>query len=324
MFEKQTNAKNQRVGFFLLPFFSMIAFTSCIDPLRMANRLSRQKLYNWKTLSINGEEVPASNGVTIMPDGSILDPIDVDILFVCAGVKTREYRDKEISRQLRSYARADVPLGSVCTGSITLADAGLLDGYRCTLHWENVEGFVETYPHLDVTATLFEIDRNRYTCSGGTAPLDMMVFAISQSHGEQLAARVAEQLLHSTIRHQHDPQRMPIQHRTGIRNPKLLAAIAFMETNTETPHEIANVAQSVNISLRQLERLFRTQLSTTPSKYYLELRLQRSRLLLRQTSMLILHIAVASGFKSAAHFTQAYRRHFGYPPSAERKNNLSL
>ncbi len=321
MFEKQRSDKTQRIGFLLLPFFSMIAFTSCIEPLRVANRMSRKKLYNWKTLSINGNVIPASNGVTITPDGSISDPIDIDVLFVCAGVKTREYKDIIISRQLRSYARANVPLGSVCTGSIALADAGLLDGYRCTLHWENVESFVENYPHLDVTATLFEIDRNRYTCSGGTAPLDMMIYAISQTHGKHLAINVAEQMLHSNLRKQHDPQRMPIQHKTGIKNPKLLAAIAFMETNIETSRDLSNVAQSVNISLRQLERLFRSHLSMTPSKYYLELRLQKSQLLLRQTTMPILHIAVASGFKSAAHFTQAYRRHFGYPPSTERKKN---
>lgn len=321
MFEKQTKVKTQQIGFLLLPYFSMIAFTACIEPLRVANRMSRKELYSWKTLSINGDVVPASNGVTITPDGSLSDPIDSDVLFICAGVKTREYKDTRISKQLRSYARADVPLGSVCTGSIALADAGLLDGYRCTLHWENVESFVENYPHLDVTATLFEIDRNRYTCSGGTAPLDMMIYAISQTHGRNLAASVAEQMLHNTLRKPHDLQRMPLQHRTGIRNPKLLAAIAFMETNTETSHDLTNVAGSVNLSLRQLERLFRARLDITPSKYYLELRLQRSRLLLRQTTMSILHIAVASGFKSAAHFTQAYRKYLGYPPSAERKKN---
>lgn len=319
MFDKQETPKTRRIGFLLLPCFSMIAFTSCIEPLRVANRVSRKELYSWKTLSINGTVIPASNGVTITPDGSLSDPVDVDVLFVCAGVKTREYKDTAISQQLRAYARAGVPLGSVCTGSIALADAGLLAGYRCTLHWENVEGFVENYPDLDVTATLFEIDRNRYTCSGGTAPLDMMIHAISQAHNRDLAARVAEQMLHNTLRKPHDAQRMSLQHRTGLKNPKLLAAMAFMETNTETLHDLTNVARRVNLSLRQLERLFRSHLGTTPSKYYLERRLQRSRLLLRQTSMSILHIAVASGFKSAAHFTQAYRKYLGYPPSAERK-----
>lgn len=319
MFEKQEKVTTQRIGFLLLPYFSMIAFTSCIEPLRVANRMSRKELYSWKTLSINGGVIPASNGVTITPDCSLSDPIDTDVLFVCSGIKAREYKDPSISKHLRAYARANIPLGSVCTGSIALADAGLLDGYRCTLHWENVEGFVENYPHLDVTATLFEIDRNRFTCSGGTAPLDMMIHAIWQTHGKELATSVAEQMLHNILRKQHDPQRMPIQHRTGIKHPKLLASIAYMETNIETSFDLTNVARSVNLSLRQLERLFRSYLDTTPSKYYLELRLQRSRLLLRQTTMSILHIAVASGFKSAAHFTQAYRKYLGYPPSAERK-----
>lgn len=318
MFEKQTTPKTQRIGFFLMPNFSMIAFTSCIEPLRIANRVSRQPLYSWKTFSLNGAETIASNGVTITPDGALSNPIDVDVLFVCAGVNSSENRDPEISKLLRSYAHSNLPLGSVCTGSVALADAGLLDGYRCTIHWENVEGFVEANPHLDVTATLFEIDRNRYTCSGGTAPLDMMVYAISQSHGPLLAARVAEQMLHSSVRTQQDSQRPPIQERTGLKNSKLLAAIAFMETSTETPHELPVVAQTVNLSLRQLERLFRSHLAMTPSKYYLELRLQRARLLLRQTTMPIIHIAVATGFKSAAHFTQAYRKNMGHPPRVER------
>ncbi len=321
MFEKQEKIKPQRIGFLLLPYFSMIAFTSCIEPLRVANRMSREDLYSWKTLSKNGDVVVASNGLKITPDNSLSDPVAIDILFVCAGVKTRKYADTEISKQLRSYARAGVPLGSVCTGSIALAKAGLLDDYRFTLHWENIEGFMENYPHLNVTASLFEIDRNRYTCSGGTAPLDMMIYAISQTHGKDLATKVSEQMLYSTQRKQHDLQRMPIQHRTGIKNPKLLAVIAFMETNTETLHNLTNVAQGVNLSLRQLERLFRTHLDITPSRYYLELRLQRARRLLRQTTMPVLHIAVASGFKSAAHFTQAYRKYLGYPPSAERIKN---
>ncbi len=325
MFGNHTQKKPQTIGFLLLPHFSMIAFTSCIEPLRAANRMNEGNLYQWKTYSVDGDKVAASNGVSITTDAAFTDTIDadVDVLFVCAGLQARDYRNSSMTAKLQAYARAGVPLGGVCTGSIALANAGLLDKCRCTIHWENIEGFVEVYPGLDVTATLFEIDGDRYTCSGGTAPLDMMIYSIAKDHGKPLAASVAEQMLHSPVRQPHDHQRTSIQYRTGISHPKLLAAIAYMEAYIETPLGLPEFAKRLNISLRQLERLFRSLLGTTPSRYYLALRLQRARQLLTQTTMSILQIAVATGFKSAAHFTQAYKNHFTYPPRTERLNAIN-
>lgn len=280
--------------------------------------MSGDNLYQWKTYSVDGNNVAASNGVHITPDAAFSDAIDVDVLFVCAGIYANEFHNQAMTAKLQAYARAGVSLGGVCTGSIALANAGLLDKCRCTIHWENIEGFVEAYPGLDVTATLFEIDGNRYTCSGGTAPLDMMIYSITLDHGKKLAASVAEQMLHSLVRQPHDHQRSSIQYRTGISHPKLLAVIAYMEAYIETPLSLPEFADRSNISLRQLERLFRSLLNTTPSQYYLALRLQRARQLLTQTTMSILQIAVATGFKSAAHFTQAYKHHFKHPPRTER------
>ncbi|MFQ5562329.1 MAG: GlxA family transcriptional regulator [Parvularculaceae bacterium] len=318
MFGNPTQREPQRVEFLLLPNFSMMAFTSSVEPLRAANRMSGKALYEWRTVSANGEAVTASNGVKTTPDGSIQDPINADVLFVCAGLQAQDFNDRKTISRLRDYARARAALGSVCTGSIALAKAGLLDGYRCTIHWENVEGFVEAFPDLDVTATLFEIDRDRFTCSGGTAPLDMMIYSISEDYGRTLAINVAEQMLHNFVRQPHDHQRMSIQHRTGITHPKLLAAIAYMEAYIETPVPVGDIARSVNVSPRQLERLFRNALNKTPTRYYLELRLQKAKLLLAQTTMPVLQIAVATGFTSAAHFASAFRNYFGHPPSAER------
>ena len=299
-----------------------MAFTSSIEPLRSANRMSGRDLYRWRTLSIDGSMVAASNKVAIEPDGSFLDPPGCDTLFVCAGVNAEKFTDPRLSPRLREIARAGVAMGAVCTGSIALANAGLLDDYRCTIHWENVEGFVEAYPRLKVTATLFEIDRNRYTCSGGTAPLDMMIHFIARDHGSELAISVAEQMLHAAMRQPHDPQRLSTQHRTGISNPKLLAAIAHMEAYIETPLPVAAIAEAVSLSPRQLERLFQELLKKTPARYYLELRLQRARLLLQQTAMPILQIAVASGFTSAAHFATSYKAYFAVSPRDVRKSDI--
>jgi len=318
MFGNSIRHSPQRIEFLLLETFSMMAFTASIEPLRAANRMSGKELYQWRTLSVDGGPVTASSGVAIMPGGSLHDEITADVLFVCAGFGVSGATDRRTAARLRDYARACHAIGAVCTGSIALAQAGLLAGYRCTIHWENVEGFVESFPSLDVTATLYEIDRDRYTCSGGTAPLDMMIYSISKDHGSRLAIGVAEQMLHNFVRQPHDKQRMSIQHRTGISNPKLLAAIAHMEAYIETPLSVSEIAAAVKLSPRQLERLFRGSLKITPARYYLELRLQKAKLLLAQTTMPVLQIAVATGFTSAAHFAKSYRGLFGHPPSTER------
>ncbi len=319
MFGELKAGISEEVQFLLLPDFSMMAFTSSIEPLRAANQLSGKRLYDWRTLSIDGAPVAASNGVTVRVDAGLNAADEDGALFVCAGLGAEHFDNAVVSNQLRRLARRGVALGGVCTGAYALARAGLLDGRRCTIHWENVEGFAEEFPKLEITATMFEADGKRYTCSGGTAPLDMMINSIALDHGDDLAVGVAEFLLHNVVRHPHDMQRMPLQHRTGISHPKLLAVIAHMEAYVENPVSVHELAASVNLSDRQLERLFRERLDQTPSRYYLELRLQRARLLLLQTSMSISQISVASGFTSASHFTRSYREFFMKTPSGERR-----
>jgi transcriptional regulator GlxA family with amidase domain len=195
----------------------------------------------------------------------------------------------------------------------------LLDGFRCTVHWENLDAFREDFPDLDVTGELFEIDGPRLTCSGGTASLDMMLSLIAQSHGRDLAAQVAEQFIHERIRDTHDHQRMSLQGRLGISHPKLLQVITMMEAHLEEPLARAELARRAGLSTRQLERLFRRYLGRTPTRYYLELRLHRARALLTQTAMSILNVALACGFVSASHFSKCYREFFHKMPREERQ-----
>ncbi len=318
MFGCQPVGKPQRIAFLLLPNFSMMAFTSSVEPLRAANRQSGEELYAWQTLSIDGQTVAASNGVVIEPQASVLEPLDAEVVVVCAGVRAQNFDEPRVFARLQELAREGRTIGGICSGSIALAKAGLLNGYRCTIHWEYVESFVENFPDLDVTARLFEIDRRRFTCSGGIAPLDMMINCVALDHGDELALRTAEQMVHTFVRHPHDAQRMPEQHRTGVSHPKLLGAIAQMEAFLENPLPLQDIAAAVGMSTRQLERLFRDRLEDTPSRYYLDLRLQRARQLLRQTPMSILQVGVASGFSSASHFARRYRERFGYAPRDER------
>lgn len=319
MFGLDPKSGPQKLGFLLLPNFSMIAFTASIEPLRSANRLSGDVLYEWQTLSLDGLPVTASNGVTITPDKAVRFGHDSDVVFVCAGTQPQKHFSSTLQNELRSLSLRGKALGAVCTGSFALAYAGILTGYRCTIHWEDIETFKEVYPNLDITATLFEIDRNRFTCSGGTAPLDMMIYSIKLDHGETLALNVAEQMLHNFVREPEDNQRMAIEYRTGIHNPKLLAAIGFMEAYIETPMPLEKLASKVGLSLRQMQRLFHADIGSTPAKYYASLRLQRARQFLRRTSMSVLEVGIAVGFNSPSHFAKSYREKFGHSPTQERK-----
>lgn len=305
-------------AFMLVRDFSMMPFTAAIEPLRAANRMAGRALYRWSMLSKDGAPVRASNGATLHVDG-MLRPIGLpDAVVVCAGVNAYDHFDADLAAQLRSAARQGVMIGSVCSGSIVLADAGLLDGRRCTGHWEDLEALAENFPALEVTKSIFEIDGSRFTCSGGTAPLDLMIHFITKDFGRELAARVADQMLHHSARQAAGPQRLDLAERTGTRHPRLLDVIAAMEGNLETPLPLTGLAAAAGLSLRQLERLFAAQLQVKPGQYYRDLRLQRARQLVLQTGLSMMQIAVSTGFSSAPHFARAYRQVFGQPPSRDR------
>ncbi|HXH02736.1 MAG TPA: GlxA family transcriptional regulator [Candidatus Competibacteraceae bacterium] len=308
-----------RIGFLLEPNFSTIAFASAIEPLRMANYLSGKRLYDAFTISLDGGPVPASNGVRIMPDYGMDTVPPMDILFVCGPTPVPLTENKTLANWLRKLARQGTILGGVCTGAELLARAGLLNGYRCTIHWENMESLRESFPGIIVSSNLFELDRDRYTCTGGIGPLDMMLQLIARQQGPRLAAAISEQFMLERIRDARDRQRVPLRLQLGGGQPRLADAVALMESNIEEPISLEEVARHVGISKRQLERLFKDHLDCTPARYYMELRLQRARLLLRQTRMSITDVALSCGFVSVPHFTTRYHRLFGVSPRSERR-----
>lgn len=316
-------ARPETIGFLLVPKFSMMAFTATIEPLRMANRMSGKELYRWSLYTIDGKPIRASNGILLMPDASLADAADVkrpDAIVVCAGIDVQIFNDKPTFAALRRMERQGVDIGAVCTGSHVLARAGLLDGHRCTIHWENLDSFTEAFPDIEVSTDLFEIDRNRFTCCGGTAALDMMLHLIGRKHGAALATAVSEQCILERIRDEHDAQRMPLSARLRVNHPKLVAAIGLMEANLEAPLSQNELARRVGLSRRQLERLFRRYLRKAPARHYLELRLQRARILLLQSTLSIIAVALACGFVSASHFSKCYRQAYGRSPKQERSN----
>jgi len=319
MLRSSKSAGPLKVGFLLIPNFSMLAFASAIEPLRAANRMSGETLFSWIVASPDGTQSRASNHVKTDVDGNADILSDCHIVFVCAGLDVKSQSDKTTLNMLRRLDRQGAVIGAICTGTYLMAAAGLLDDRRCTIHWENIDGLAEEFPLLEITNELFEIDDTRITCSGGTASLDMILYLIGQIHGQTLAAQVSDQFIHDRIRDPSDRQRMELRSRLGVSHPKLLAVVDYMEQGLEEPLSQTELAQKANLSTRQLERLFRKYLSTTPTRYYLNLRLARARHLLRQTSMSILSIALACGFVSASHFSKCYREVYGRTPRAERQ-----
>ena len=307
-----------KIGFLLVPNFSMLAFASAIEPLRAANRMSGRQLYDWVLVSEDGLSLQASNGVEVTVDGNFDGLERCQIVFVCSGIEVHKQARKEVLNALRLAERKGTIIGAICTGTYLLAKAGLLKEKRCTIHWENHDGLIEEFSDLEVTTDLFEIDGDRITCSGGTASLDMMLHLIAQAQGHKLAKEVSEQFIHDRIREPHDRQRMELRSRLGVSHPKLLAVVALMEENLEETLPQTEIAQRTALSTRQLERLFKKYLGTTPTRYYLNLRLAKARHLLRQTSMSILSVALACGFVSASHFSKCYREAYGQTPRAER------
>lgn len=308
----------QRIGFVAVPRFSMIAFTSAVEPLRIANRLSGRELYAWPVFSIDGSPVRASNGFALAPEGDIEQATELSTVAICGGIDVHKIDERPLTAWLRRMDRKGVDIGALDTGSYLLARAGLLSGYHCTIHWEHLAGFAEDFPDIEVTTELFEIDRQRFTCAGGTAGIDMMLNVIAVQHGQELAAQVADQFMHERIRDQHDHQRVSLPARLGVRHPKLLSVIELMEQYLEEPLSRAELARKAGLSTRQLERLFRKYLFRSPARYYLELRLNKARLLLLQTNMSVIDVALACGFVSASHFSKCYRDFFGRTPRKER------
>ncbi len=310
-----------RIAFFLVPQFSMMAFSAAIEPLRSANRMSGRPLFEWQIVSVDGKEVMASNSIGIAPHRALHQLNEIDMLIVCAGLEPDQFgRSHKIHRHLRRIARHGAMVGAISTGTFILADAGLLNDLRCTVHWEYADLFRSRHPAVAVCRDLYVVDRGVFTCSGGTAALDLMLHFVGEISGPGIAAAVAEQFIHPQIRKQEDHQRLETHARYAIDSPKLAQIIRLMEDALEDPPGIRRLADRVGISVRQVERLFREQMGTSPKAFYLDLRLARARTLLRQTVAPVIEIALDCGFGSASHLSHAYKRAFGIAPTDERRH----
>jgi AraC family transcriptional regulator, glycine betaine-responsive activator len=315
---KDTGKKPRQFVFVLLDQFTMLCFSCAIECLRIANRMAGKTLYTWKIAGEGGEVAVCSNGTAFRLDIDLDEISREDVILLCGGIDVQKATSKRLVNWLRREARRGTIIGGLCTASHCLASAGLLDGKKATIHWENQDSFAEEFPEVNLTKSIFVMDGNRYTTAGGTSSIDLMLKIIAQDHGEELASTVADQLIYSTIRTDQDTQRLSIPTRIGVRHPKLSQVIQMMEHNLEEPISPAILAEDVGMSTRQLERLFRRYLNRSPKRYYMELRLQKARNLLMQTDMSVINVALACGFASPSHFSKCYRAHYNTTPYRER------
>ena len=312
--------KPTHTGLLLLPSFSLLGVIAAIDVMRHANRLSRKTLYSWTTYSSDGAAVRASNGLILNTERIPGAEVVPDSVFVCGGFNPERFKDPSVFKWLRGLARKGVRLGAVTTGAYVLARAGLLGGYACTIHWENAASFAADFPDIELRNNLYVIDRDRYSCSGATATLDMFLHIVSQEHGSGLAIGIAEELQVDRIRSSVDEQARAYRVAVLHRSQKLAAAIAAMEGNLDAPLPVNELANRAGLTRRQLHRLFRHHTHMSPREYYRDLRLRHARLMLLNTIMPILEIAVSTGFTTHSHFTKCYRQRFGVSPRDDRLN----
>lgn len=326
---KQTVKRS--IVFFLVPDFTMIAFATAIEPLRAANRMLGYEAYQWRLASADGKPVRGSNYVECAVNTSLDDERRKmagqdrpSMVIVCSGINIEKYSNRSVFAWLREEYNRGVAVGGLCTGAYVLAMAGLLANRRCAIHWENLPGFAEAFPKVNVFADLFEIDQNVYTCAGGTAALDMVLKLIGEDFDEALVNRVCEQVLTDRVRSPTDRQRLPLRARLGVQNSKVLQIIELMEANLAEPLSLIEIADDVDLSRRQIERLFRQEMGRSPARYYLEIRLDRARHLLMQSSLPVVEVAVACGFVSASHFSKCYRELYARSPQQERADRKQL
>jgi len=308
----------QHFIFAMVDEFTHLAFSCAVEPLRIANMVSRQELYRWSLASEDGETATASNGSTTKVQHRFTDMPACDWIFVVSGINLRAKRLQSLIAGLRKARASGTSIGAVCSGSYVLAKAGFLNGLKAAIHWEYHDGFKEEFPEVSLVNSVFATSDKFVTASGGTAAADLMLHLIERDHGYDLAVAVADQMVYNAVRGSEAAQRVSIQSRKGIRNEHLICAIELMRGNLNTLLTPGQIAERAGISTRQLERLFDRYLGTSPKRYYLEMRLERAHHLLLQTEAGITEIALACGFVDTGHFGRVYRTRYGVSPARQR------
>ena len=327
---ERVDVPNRLFAFYLVPNFTMLALSSAVEILRLANIALGKNLYAWRLVSADGAKVKASCGLTIEVDNSLAaerrhlsDPQRPFMAVICGGGDIEQHTNIATAAWLRECRQRGVEVASFCNGTYVLARAGLLNGRECTIHWENYPGFVERFGSTFVSTGLYAVDGGVHTCAGGTAAIDMVLNIVKHDCGDAVVTAVCERALVDRIRQPTDRQRLPFATRMKKINPTIVRLIEKMQDNLAEPLALAELAETAKLSRRQVERLFNSEMKSSPHRYYLKLRLDRARLLLLQTWIPVLEVAVATGFVSASHFSRCYRVAYGCSPQETRNTKTA-
>ena len=321
--------KPRNFVFVLIENFSLLSFAA-LECLRISNRMSNQILYDWEIISENGTSIICSAGIEFSVDHDLNELNRDDTIMLCGGENIRAATTKRLLSWLRRESRRGLAIAGLCTGAFPLAKAGLLEGKRATIHWENQDSFTEEFENVELTKSVFIIEGNRMTTAGGTSSIDLMLKLIANDHGEDLANAVADQLIYSSIRTTQDVQRLSVPTRLGVRHPKLGQVIQMMERNIEEPISPSDTGKyTLAMSTRQLERLVPTVSQPQPKAVlHGTCDCKKPAIFLMQTDMSVINVALSCGFSSPSHFSKCYRSHYETTPYRERgthskKINLS-
>ena len=317
---EKTGTKVSQITVGVLPIegFALMAYASTVEPFRAANVLSRSPIYNIVNIGANDAPIASSGSASVTPQKTIKDKLDVDYLFVVAGGNPLLFKKRDVLAWLGRMARFGTRMGGVSAGPVILAKAGLMEGRRMTVHWEHAEALSEAFPHLMLERTLYVMDRDRLTCAGGTAALDLMLEIITGHHGAKFANLVSDWFLHTEIRPAIGPQRSGLAARVGSSNVLVLEAVKLMEKHIAEPVNLSAIADAVGVSERQLNRIFKEKLGRSTMGYYRDLRLDKAHNLLVNSSLALTEIAYATGFANSSHFSRLFSDYFGSPPSVFR------
>lgn len=312
----------QRLAFLLLCGFTHLAFACAVEPLRLANLASGRTLFNWRTLSFDGRPVKSSSGISVEVDGGVSFLEKGETLVVVGGLPTVQSEKERVIALLRHEKAHGRQIMALCGGVTVIAEAGLADDMNCAVHWQVASAFSERFPKARISLACFEMGKIP-TASGGTAAADLMLAMIRERHGHDLSRKVADLMVHHAIRDQTGPQTSSLMYHIPGRNAKLATIIRLMEGSIDAPLGAEALADAAGVSVRQMERLFRRYLGTSPKRHYQALRLNRAKDLLVQSDMSITEIAMATGFAAVSHFSKCFRAQFGISPYGSRASTLA-
>ncbi|MFD1984499.1 GlxA family transcriptional regulator [Mesorhizobium newzealandense] len=310
---------------YLEPGFSLQAFSSAVEALRLANEVLESEIYAWRVVSDDGLSVRSSCGPTISVDTSLKEERGLlgktgwspSVAVICGGSHPLT-ANRALHGWLRECRARKLCLVGIASGIFSIAQTGLADGRRCAVHWEQFPSFVEQFPRIAAVQAAYEIDGDTYSCSGGDAAFDMFVQFVREDYESATANRVCEKAVAMTVRQPGDRQRLPLHAGAAIHHDGLLKIIEQMERHLDEPVALEDIAASSRLSRRQVERIFSQQIGRSPARYYLEMRLERAHLLILNSQLPIVEIAMACGFISASHFSKAYRENYGLAPREAR------